>query len=248
MLRRYHLLLEALLTRHSSLTQQVKKLSRELAARQQKLAINATAVERMIPQVVWAVTEAAHDFFNTTTAKEDLLGEHPEQVTAGLTVHTTMFTSGVRHEIESMPLEWRTSPKKPHLPVPKRGRPDDDGPGPAPKKPATPKPNNDGPPAFAKNRELDNLLRQRRDLRLTDICKAAGYENTGAMLRAAGVTTDKCLNYNAMGFCANPSCGKGHSNVSNDDASKMASTLQPGITALLRDGDPGGRRNGRRGG
>lgn len=242
MTKRYFLVLKATLGTKCNLYIQVRDFHYEIDENQRLLERDAAWLDRSLPLMTWAIVNAAHQFFGTSTTRSELEATPPEVVKCTLQLHATMFAAGTSHEIAGMPVAWRT----PRLPAQQPGpgkskgkRDTETRPKDAPndqrdtKRVKEERTNLHGPPAFTNAKELHEVIEKFHRITLSDICKEAGFKNPTDLGTRVGLSARECLNFNALGICQYPNCRNNHINMPNDKAAAMWGHLKPAVLRIL---------------
>jgi hypothetical protein len=221
-----------------------------------------TAVEELIPQLAWAVTAAARDFYGNISTRDDVDPSEddyglraPKVAIAQLSIHTTMFKAGYWLNLTNIPDQWKrqtpgniTNSQKRHDRQSSsntstgggtKGQEKRHGSNPFQAvdstRPAVGK--NPKPPAAFATPELARLRDKMHDVTLSDIVKEAGLRGGPSNLNTSGLPTNCCLNWVCMGVCMRPRCTMSHpEHVDETGALAVYQQIAPGITRLLETG------------
>jgi hypothetical protein len=240
-----------LFTTHYSLAIQLKDLYTAIQEREQTLMGDPTEVAELIPQLAWAITMAARDFYGTISTRGDVDppdNDAPKIATAQLSIHTTMFKAGYRLNLHNLPDQWRC--KTPAVTPPQRNDRSNEkssagGGGQNRKHGNNPFQPQDGtkaaagtnlnPPTAFTGSELKKLKEKLQDvLTLTDIVMEAGVRGGPLRLDTAGFPNNACLNWVCMGSCKRANCHMNHpTSVGEEAALAVYKQIEPGIKRLL---------------
>jgi hypothetical protein len=110
LLWRMSILTEGLFTEDCSLAIQLRDMHKALKKREQKLMGDLTAADELIPQLAWAITSTARDFYGTVSTREDIDppdDKAPQVAIAQLSIYTQMFQAGYTLNLTNIPDPWR---------------------------------------------------------------------------------------------------------------------------------------------
>jgi hypothetical protein len=99
-------LTEGLFTEDCSLAIQLRVMHQALQKREQKLMGDLEAADELIPQLVWAITSTARDFYGTVSTREDIDPPDdtaPRVAIAQLSIYTQMFQAGFKLNLTNIP-------------------------------------------------------------------------------------------------------------------------------------------------
>jgi hypothetical protein len=240
-----------LFTPMCSLAIQLKDLHRAIQQREQMLMGEPNIVATLIPQLVWAVTTAAREFYGSISTRSDVDppddDSSPRVAVAQLSIHTTLFKAGIALNLTNLPDQWKR--KTPGV-TQHQQRNDHKGNnsggherkhGNNPFQPAT-----DGAPPEKVNKQYSSafattdfkkLKQKMRRVTLSQITHEAGIRGGPSQLNITGWPPNACLNFLCMGVCRRQSCINDHP-TSTDEATAISvyKQLEPGITRLLETG------------
>jgi hypothetical protein len=110
-------LTKGLFTTNCLLAIQLQDLFTAVQEWEQTLMGDLAAVDELIPQLAWAVTAAAREFYGTINTRGDVDPPEDEYGTtaptvaiAQLSIHTTMFKAGYRLNLTNIPEQWKRHP------------------------------------------------------------------------------------------------------------------------------------------
>jgi hypothetical protein len=252
------ILTEGLFTEDCSLAIQLRDMHKALKKREQKLMGDLTAADELTPQLAWAITSTARDFYGTVSTREDIDPpdeKAPQVAIAQLSIYTQMFQAGFTLNLTNIPDPWRrkhhqqpdTTPKsekrgsggvkqsdnssndKRHGSNPFQST-DNNGKG-------FKGQHNPNTPAAFNTPELQQLKAKMSDVMLSDIVYEAGLKGGPSQLTTTGWHNNLCLNWACMGKCPKYKCDFDHpTSVDNAVATTVYQQMEPGIKRLLETG------------
>ena len=194
------------------MVEQLHDLMDALQAREHRLMGNYTSSAQLIPQVIWAFTLTARDFFGqvcTCNHLEPTTGTS-QTAKATLNTYTHMITMKMRLDLDGLPTQWTpqalrtqvkedtnitkpTAPNKTpaHHSQPKQHRTTT---------PSRPTENPNWPPIFANNKTIKQLLMKRGRI-LGQLFTEAGIQGGGDRLDITGLPDNICLRWLILGKC-----------------------------------------------
>jgi hypothetical protein len=98
-----------LFTIDCSLAIQLRDMHHALQEREQTLMGDLEAADELIPQLAWAVTTAAREFYGTISTRADVDppdNAAPRVAIAQLSIHTQLFKTGIKLNLTSLPEQW----------------------------------------------------------------------------------------------------------------------------------------------
>jgi hypothetical protein len=243
-------------TTHCSLAVQLRDLHTAIQEREQTIMGDPDAVADLIPQLAWAATTAAREFYGTISTRTDVKPPNegaPKVAIAQLSIHTTMFKAGYRLNLTNLPDQWR---RKTDTTTAKRtdkgngnGSSGHNGSGQSgqdqrhgsnPFKAASNNNNgevagtNPNQPAAFNTTDLRQLKEKLHGVTLTDIVTEAGIRGGPSRLDTNGWPAKACLNWVCMGACKRPGCVNDHPFfVDGGTATMVYKQIKPGIKCLL---------------
>jgi hypothetical protein len=255
-------LTRGLFTTNCSLAIQLHDLFTAVQEREQTLMGDPAAVDELIPQLAWAVTAAAREFYGTISTRgdvdppEDEYGPTaPTVAITQLSIHTTMFKAGYRLNLTNILDQWRRHPPN-GTPANQQRRSDGNsnsnnrnGKGGGQEKrhgsnpfqavdstkPAVGK--NPKPPMAFANLDITKLRNKISDVTLSDIVREAGLKGGPSNLNTGGLPTNCCLNWVCMGGCMRPRCTMTHpESIDETAATAVYQQIAPGVARLLETG------------
>jgi hypothetical protein len=243
-----------LFTVHCSLAIQLQDMHKALQEREQTIMGDPTAEAELIPQLAWAITAAARDFYGTITTRSDVdppddgaATRAPTIAVANLSIHTAMLKAGYRLNLANVPAQWTRPAPTTSTPTAKKPegttsagqnrrygsdpfRPTDTS--------TTAKGDNPKPlAAFANSEPLKRLKEKLARVTLSDIVSEAGISGGPSKLETAGLPAHTCLNWICMGTCKWKTCPNLHpAHVDDTIGTALYKQLEPGIKRLLETG------------
>jgi hypothetical protein len=104
------ILTEGLFTKDCSLAIQLRDMHQALQKWEQMLMGDLEAVDELIPQLAWAITSTARDFYGTVSTREDIDppdNTAPRVAIAQLSIYTQMFQAGFKLNLTNIPDQWQ---------------------------------------------------------------------------------------------------------------------------------------------
>jgi hypothetical protein len=246
------ILTKGLFTQHCSLANQLEDLYDALQDKQQRIMSDPTAPTTLIPQLVWAITDASREFYSQICTKSDVDppedGTPPKFAIAEISIYTSLFKAGLPIQVANMPEQWKRKNTGIDIGATQQqtsnrtiGGDPDKRYGKNPFRPAETgeeRVNPNPPKAFTDNGEFQKLKRKMTALTLTNICREAGLSRGPTDLNISGWPARTCLNYVCMGKCKRGTkCVNDHpDSVDEATARAVYQQLEPGIKRLLESG------------
>jgi hypothetical protein len=242
-----------LFTTNCSLAIQLKDMHRILQKKEQRILSKPDVEADLIPQLVWAITSSAREFYITISKRVDVDppddGE-PNLPVAELSIYTSMLKARLKLDIDDMPDQWRRQPK-PKGDTNRAGNRGGDstrnnGSGQDRRHGTNPfrtdnqrtggspfVPNPKIPQAFLCD-DMKTLRTKFSRVTLTGIVKEAGLTGRPSKLDIKNWAPTTCLNWVCMGRCRKEQCQNQHpTDVDEATASHVYKQLEPGIKKII---------------
>ena len=235
------ILMAELFMSHCSLDMQLQALYLALQEWEHKLIGNLGTMAHLIPQVIWAITEAAQDFYSTVCTHQDIVppeGVKPHFTIANIHIHTSMLKASIKLDLMNVPEQWKPHQDCQHSTVasalPKTSNKSDQNNkhcvldpfqatgNSAHKREVTTITNPHHPAIFANNDAIKQLQDASR-LILTNLISEAGLQVGIKHLALAGLSDKICLHYIIFRKCCSITCKK--CNQSHPQAAISASAV-----------------------
>jgi hypothetical protein len=88
----------------------VDDLLDDFMANQAHLLMDTAALQKIVPQTVWALVMEGHKFFTKMTTKVETEQEKPKAVQSTLYQHSATLAGGVEHQMVGFPTTWAANP------------------------------------------------------------------------------------------------------------------------------------------
>ena len=172
-----------------------------------------TTFAQLIPQVVWALTLTARDFFGQVCTRSQLepTTGAPWAAKATLSTYTHMITMKMCLDLDGLPMQWTpqaprtqvhdyTNAAKPAAPKSTKQNSGETQPAQTPQSTYTVQTNPHWPPIFANNDTIKQLLTKRGRI-LGQILTEAGIQGSSDHLDLTGLPDNLCLCWLILGKC-----------------------------------------------
>jgi hypothetical protein len=252
------ILTTGLFTTDCSLAIQLRDMHQALQKREQTLMGDPEEASALIPQLAWAITSSAREFYGTISTRKDVDppdNSAPRVAIAQLSIYTQLFKAGLTLNLTNMPDQWRrknqqqsdtvttsekrgggngkqesdTSNDKRHGSNPFQAAPN-------PGKGFKGRHNPNWPPVF-NTTAFQQLKDKLSDVTLSDIVYEAGIKGGPSQLTTTGWPSKLCLNWACMGKCPKYKCEFDHpASIDNAVAAVVYRQMEPGIKRLLETG------------
>jgi hypothetical protein len=173
------------------------------------------------------------------------LFQHPTFPQSQLHDHSNNFAPGIPHRLAGMLVTWNTNqampPGIPQTKTRKRCQETDNAAGAkqVAKQHKDDFRNTNGRLRIFENlQDLKNLMQHVQHIMLNWICTVANIGDATSLSHIANIPPTKCTVYSILCHCQFGPCKWDHSNINNEQAAHLYSTIEPGIQSLLPP--PGG--------
>ena len=217
-------LTEGLFTHRCSMADQLHDLMEAFQVRERHLMGDYTSSIQLIPQVVWALTLTACNFFGQVCMHSQLdpatRAPCAGAAKATLSTYTHMITMKMCLDLDSLPMQWtpqvhhtqvqdHTSTAKPAAPKSNKQSSNTMQPAQTPQNTYTIQTNPHWPPIFVNNDTIKQLLTKWGKI-LMQIFMEAGIQGSSNCLNLTGLPNNLCLHWLILGRC-----GGGHGQECN---------------------------------
>ena len=249
-IHRLLVLTEGLFTHRCPMADPLRDLMEALQVREHRLLSDFAGSAQLIPQVVWALTITAREFYRQVLKRNqiDPTYGNPRTTTTTLNQYTHMIKMRQKLDIDDIPTQWlihiarhptqEQTPPAAKAPTAKQPKPVINPPQ-APSTTPTPitRINHHWPSIFANNETIKSLQGKRGRI-LTDIFTGAGISAGGNQLDLSGLPGNLCLRWLILGQCSggrkDQTCTRSHpsTGLSVRAAESVFRQIEPGLKLM----------------
>ena len=243
-------LTEGLFTHRCPMANPLYDLMEALQVREHRLLSDFTGSAQLIPQVVWALTITAREFYRQVLKRNQInpVYDNPRSMKTTLNQYTHMIKMRQKLDIDDIPPQWlihsahhptqEQTPPAAKAPTAKQSKPVTTPPQPSS---VTPTPithiNQHWPSIFANNIMIKSLQGKCGHI-LTDIFTDAGISTGGNQLDLSGLPRNLCLRWLILGQCSggrkDQACTRSHpsTSLSARAAEGIFCQIEPGLKLM----------------